>query len=81
MFQEATEQPTLVARYGPQSGGDLVFGVCHIYASFNDTFVVCFIVKPVKIPLGTSLCISLSLVILLLCSSNILHPVTPFWHV
>jgi small subunit ribosomal protein S14e len=28
-----------VARYGPQSGGDLVFGVCHIYASFNDTFV------------------------------------------
>lgn len=32
----------MVSRHAPQiSGpGDLVFGVCHIYASFNDTFVV-----------------------------------------
>uniref|UniRef100_A0A7S1NST1 40S ribosomal protein S14 n=1 Tax=Eutreptiella gymnastica TaxID=73025 RepID=A0A7S1NST1_9EUGL len=37
--KEAVEKPAAVARYGPASGGDLVFGVCHIYASFNDTFV------------------------------------------
>lgn len=31
-----------VKRFGPNvSATDIVFGVCHIYASFNDTFVVC----------------------------------------
>jgi hypothetical protein len=31
--------------YGPKNvaPGEEVFGICHIYASFNDTFVVCFV--------------------------------------
>lgn len=42
LSQEVVEKVPAVQRYGPQTAaGDLVFGVCHIYASFNDTFVVC----------------------------------------
>nr|QLA09572.1 40S small subunit ribosomal protein uS11 [Euglena gracilis]6ZJ3_SO Chain SO, Ribosomal protein uS11 [Euglena gracilis] len=38
--KEVVEKVPAVQRYGPQTAaGDLVFGVCHIYASFNDTFV------------------------------------------
>jgi len=39
--KEQAEKVPVVSRHAPQvSGpGDLVFGVCHIYASFNDTFV------------------------------------------
>ncbi|KAJ2723536.1 ribosomal protein S14, S11 [Coemansia sp. Benny D115] len=35
-----TKQPEQVVSFGPQvKPGELVFGVCHIYASENDTFI------------------------------------------
>lgn len=49
MQSEETVQPTEVVQeskdrqglYGPRvKPGEHVFGICHIYASFNDTFVV-----------------------------------------
>ena len=38
---EKKERKEEVVSYGPKvAEGELVFGVCHIYASFNDTFIV-----------------------------------------
>ena len=37
----AEKVATEVVKLGPTvKEGEIVFGVCHIYASFNDTFVV-----------------------------------------
>ena len=42
MSKKKVQQPKEEVNYGPQvAEGENVFGVVHIYASFNDTFVVC----------------------------------------